>query len=180
MEKIGILEVLHDEYEFVTYYTIRIEIDEEKDKFNETEKFIQNFEDPSHSHSGEYDAIIRVIDGMGNHFRGAELRLFRHERAADALPPKVKDAEAILDIEIVLHSELRLYCVRLTNEVVVLLNGGVKTEDDPLDCPNVREHFRFAQAVAKKINELINEKAIRIVGKEIINLTGDDEILLYL
>ncbi|MBK9284043.1 MAG: hypothetical protein IPM51_06945 [Sphingobacteriaceae bacterium] len=180
MQNIGILELLYDEYEFVNYYTIRLEIDDVKEELNETEKFIQNFDDPNHTHFGEFDAILRVIDGMGNYTKGAELRLFRFEEAAHALPPKVKDADAVLDIEIILHSELRLYCIRLTNEVVVLLNGGVKITDSALDCPNVKQHFRFAQAVAKNLDKLRREGVIDIVGKEILNLTNDDEILLYL
>jgi len=180
MKNIAILEVIYDEYEYVNYYTVRLEVDGEKEEFSETEKFFQIYDDENHPHFQEFDTILRVIDGIGNHFRGAELRLFRFEDAAHALPPKIKDADAVLDIEIIEHSQLRLYCIRLTNDVVILLNGGVKTTDAVLDCPNVKNHFRFAQAVAKAIDELRKEKSINIVGKEIINLTGEEEITLYL
>jgi hypothetical protein len=47
---------------------------------------------------------------------------------------------------------------------VILLNGGVKTHDQALACPNVKEHFRFAQAAAKSIDTMPVEKSIVIDG----------------
>jgi hypothetical protein len=179
MAKIGILEPLY-EYDYVGYYTVRLEVDEVREEYSETEKFILNFEDPSNAHYAQYDTIVRVIDAIGNRSKGAELNLFRFEDAAHALPPKVRHGRDVLDIEILLHSELRLYCIRLTNGMVILLNGDVKTQNFALDCPNVKPHFRFAQAVAKAVDQLMKERVIEIRGKEIINLTDEEEILLYL
>jgi hypothetical protein len=177
---VGIVEVFYDEYKYVNYYTIRLEIDEKREELTEAEKFYEIYDDVTHENFHEFDKIVRVIDGMGNHTRGAELRLFRFEDLAHALPPKVKDAHNLLDIEIIEHSQLRLYCIRLTNEVVILLNGGVKTTNTAQDCPNVKHHFRFAQAVAKAIDDLMKEGVIEIVDKEIINLTEEEEIIIYL
>ncbi|MBI4929907.1 MAG: hypothetical protein HY841_04030 [Bacteroidetes bacterium] len=167
------------EYEYVKYYTVRLIKDEQKDESNEADKFYKIYRDPAHSHHSEYKIILKVIDAIGYHYRGAEPYLFRFEDKADALPPPRKSAKNILDIEIVMHSELRLYCIRLSNEVVVLLNGGVKTRDQALNCPNVSGHFRFAQTIAKLIDDLIARKEIRIEGKEIINETGEEEIIFY-
>ena len=178
MNIFGLIEDFN-EYEYVKYYTVRLIKDEQKDEFNETDKFYKIYRDPLHSHNSEFRTIVKVIDAIGNFYRGAEPILFRHERKANAFPPQRKYAKNILDIEIVLHSELRLYCIRLSNEVVVLLNGGVKTKDDPEECPNVSYHFKFAQTITKIINELITRRDIRIDGKEIINDTGEEEIYFY-
>ena len=169
---------LFEEYDYVTYYTIRLVGDDSKDVLSETDKFYATHDKEDHSHFDEFDAIVRVIDAMGNYYRGAEPCFFRFENAADALPPNRKEAGRVFEIEIVRDSELRLYCIRLSNEIVVLLNGGVKTNDDPRKCSNVARHFSFAQLIAKAIDEFILEGAIKLDGKSIINNTGESEIIL--
>lgn len=174
-----ILEIFA-EYENVAYYTVKSIIDDVPDELTETDKFYASFDDPAHPHFEEFDTIYRVVDAMGNSPRGAERCLFRFENDADALPPNRRDAERVFGIDVIKHSELRLYCIRLSNDVVVLLNGGVKIEDDPRDCPNVGRHFHFAQLIARAIDQLIAEKAIQIGKKCIINNTGEDDVtLLY-
>lgn len=175
---IAILEVFY-EYDYVSYYTIRLEIDEKKEALSETDKFYQVYDDVNHPHFNEFDAIMRVIDAMGYHVRGAEAWLFRPENAAHALPPNRKPARKALDIEILEDSQLRLYCIRLTSEVVILLNGGIKTQDNAQDCPNVRGHFSQAQAIAKAIDKLMIDGSIMIEDTEIINNTGEQEIVIY-
>lgn len=175
---IAILEVFYV-YDYVAYYTVRLEIDEKKEALSETDKFYQAYDDVNHSHYNEFDAIVSVIDSMGYHVRGAEGWLFRQENAAHALPPNRKPARKALDIEIIEHSQLRLYCIRLTSGVVILLNGGVKTQDNAQDCPNVRGYFSQAQAIAKSIDRLLIDGGITIKDTEIINNTGEQEIVIY-
>lgn len=179
MSCIAILEMFY-EYKYVKYFTIRLEIDDIPEELSETDKFYKLFGDESHSHFGEFTSIINAIHGIGHYKRGAELHLFRFEDAANALPPPKKEANTRLGIEIVENSELRLYCIRLTNEVVILINGGVKTADQALNCPNVAKHFRFAQSLAKAVDELIRDGGIKAEGKEIVNYTGGEEIIFYL
>jgi len=179
MRTIGVLEIFYP-YPFVTYYTIRLEMNAQKEKMTETDKFYQIYGDKKHSHFNEFDTIVSIIDGIGNHEKGAEPCLFRFEDAAHALPSKGKEADRVLEIEVVNDSELRLYCVRLSNEVVILLSGGIKTENQALKCPNVKKHFRFAQVVANRIDELIRNRDIIIAGKEIVNNTGEAEIIIYI
>ncbi len=179
MNRIAALEIFDDELKFVTYYTVRLIENDVKDELSETEKFYEIYDNEAHPYFSEFDIIGKVVDAMGYSENGAEAHFFRFEDAASALPPGKKVAERLLETEIATDSQLRLYAIRLRNEVVVLLNGGVKTEIEALNCPNVRVHFRFAQAIAKAIDELIIDKSIRIEGKKIINETGEDEILLY-
>lgn len=179
MNNIATLEVFW-KYPYVTFYTIRLEKDNRKDELSETDKFYEIHDDPNHSHFNEFDVIAKIIDGIGGLKKGAESRLFRFEDAAHALPPKVKDAGQVLDIEVIVDSELRLYCIRLTNEAVILLNGAVKTKEAALDCPNVKSHFRLAQSVAKAIDKLLGDHDIRVENGVIINSSEEKEIILYL
>jgi hypothetical protein len=186
MSRSAILEVFH-EYEFVTYYTVRLlteEDDDEPEALTETDKFYDQFDDEQHEYFDEFEVILDVIDGIGHHKKGAEDSLFRFEDAAHALPPSPSQAKRVLEIEIVVHSTLRLYCIRLTNRVVILLNGGVKTVDEALECPNVKMHFKLAQQVAESIDSLLIERSIiirgsQISGSQIINNEDEQQIILH-
>jgi hypothetical protein len=106
---------------------------------------------------------------------GAKEKFFRHEGFISdvmALPPNyyvMKDE----DLQV---KDLRLYCQRLNEHVVILFNGGIKTKQKAQDCPNVSAYFRQANLLAKKINHLFNEGEISwnidytdiIFGEELI------------
>jgi hypothetical protein len=46
---------------------------------------------------------------------------------------------------------LRLYCVILSNNIMLILNGGAKTAQRVRDCPNCEPHFDFANKVAQAV-----------------------------
>lgn len=179
MSNSAILEVFY-EYTYVTYYTVRLVGDDEPENLSETDKFYEEYDDPEHANFSEFEVILKVIDAMGYHQKGAEDCLFRFEDAAHALPPKRGQARRVLEIEVIENSELRLYCIRLTNRIVVLLNGGVKTTDGALACSNVKSHFMLAQRVAKSIDGMLSEQSITVRGGQIVSNAGEDEIILHL
>ena len=111
---------LFEEHQNVTFYTVRFE-----DESSEFDKFLDKY-----SHGSEYDEDINIIiiwlDKIG--LRGALERYFRPEG-------KIKDNVYALPID---TSHLRLYVIRITDEIVVLGNGGRKktktyNEDIELD-----------------------------------------------
>jgi hypothetical protein len=55
---------------------------------------------------------------------------------------------------------LRLYCLVLNQHVVILLNGGIKTRRNALDCPNVGPYLKRANRLAVKIDELLKHHEI--------------------
>lgn len=57
-------------------------------------------------------------------------------------------------------NDLRLYCLRVKDSVVVLFNGGIKTRKNAKDCPNVGPHIRQANRITQKINQLFVDKEI--------------------
>lgn len=55
---------------------------------------------------------------------------------------------------------LRLYCLRANDHVVIFFNGGMKIKQKAQDCPNVGPYFRQANQLARKIDQLFQQKEI--------------------
>lgn len=109
--------------------------------------------------------ILKWIKLIGDDY-GATEHYFRKEDDAEALPPKWHFFETD-------HPNdygLRLYCIRLTPTIVILLNGDRKTAQNVRDCKNCYKHFDEAKKISKKITEaiLINDIDLDIDNKEII------------
>lgn len=103
-----------------TFYTIQFLSDDE----SEYEKFFTRFKDDA-QFNPDLARIVAILDNIGQN--GALERFFRYEG-------KMSDRVVALPV---LSSKLRLYCIRLSNGILVLGNGGVKKtrtygEDDTL------------------------------------------------
>lgn len=137
------------ENSLVRFFTVR---------FNDDDPEMQKFDNKHFpGREAELGIIYNIIDQIK--LRKAKSFFFRNEGPADALPPidqQMIDANENNDFG------LRLYCIRLTDELVILLNGDIKTSLNPKDCPNVRIHFNRAQAIARKIDKAITEKRINL------------------
>ena len=83
---------------------------------------------------------------------GAKEQYFRPEQAAHALPPPFRYTGT--------KSNLRLYCMRVNENAVILFSGDVKTAKTAQECPNVKPYFDEALRLTKKIDEAIKEKRI--------------------
>ena len=117
--------------------------------------------------------IENIIIQIGQN--GATEDYFRKEgKQARAIPPRSVE---LWGSDGVTEFGLRLYCLRVTDKVVILLNGDMKLEKDPAACPNCQEHFEFANAVAKSFFDgVYRNRTIFIEGKEIQVHT--DELIL--
>ena len=47
------------------------------------------------------------------------------------------------------HFGLRLYCILVNSETVIVLNGCSKTMQNPLECPNCKEVYKFCKAFSE-------------------------------
>jgi len=151
-----------EEFECVKFYSVRLDGDSGESDYNEFEKFNLKFTDSEDDEvKFEFDIIINIIEEIGDSY--AKLMFFREENKAFALPPNYKTQ--IRSVEISKDSKLRLYCVLVSEEVVILCNGGWKTENRVQDCPNVSSHFRLAGQIAKYIED--NRSDFPTSGKEI-------------
>src|SRR5690606_33471069 len=71
----------------------------------------------------------------------------------------------------------RLYCYRLSERVVFLFDGDVKTADAAQDCPQVRPHFRMANQLARAINEAFKQQDIEW-NDDCSDIIYDEDFLL--
>lgn len=131
----------------ITYYSFHIDGDAQC----EVEKFVTRFSQPAHEQ--DYGNIMSVIRDMGMN-RGAEANYFRHERAAEALPPPYRSGE------------VRLYCCRITKEVVILGNGCLKTSQKVQQSEACLLHFEIMNALAKQITARITSRDLEIINKQ--------------
>lgn len=137
-------------YKKVTYYTIQLcdgkggKVDTETDQFFE---FCLTL-----TKNKNAQRLIAWIEVIGNDY-GAKEDLFRWERLAVALPP---DIEKIANgtYKKLFVRKLRLYAFRVSDSVVILFNGGIKTNRDPELCPNVGKHFRNSQKFVSELKTI--------------------------
>lgn len=141
------------EFDDVMYYTLRFEYDDEEfDSFSEMEKFIEKFKTTGGDIYEEFSTILTLIKEIG--YRGAKAKYFRSEELAEALPGRPSRTDFMT---INIDSKVRLYCIRLSESVVILYNGDIKTVNGAEFCPNVKGYFREINKIAKNITREIRD-----------------------
>lgn len=144
----------------VAYYTFLVEGREQ----TETDAFFTHFEkDPVLAN--DLDLLVTWIQEIGQN-RGAKSRYFRFENDASALPPPARIMAELGSS----YCQCRLYCIRLSDEIVILANGGRKTSQTVQSSPQLMAHFRFANRMAQQLIELIQTGELVLDGKQIVNL----------
>lgn len=140
-------------FEKTTYYTIKFE---EYDN-NEFEDFIIRHQS-NPMIKKEFNNLLAWIKRIGDDI-GAEESYFRHEQNAHALPPPARFARFIEDDDDKKGENLRLYCLRICESIVILFNGGIKSKSirTAQECPNVKRYFDLANKLTQKIEELIKD-----------------------
>lgn len=143
----------------VNYYTFAFETDSPEDEISETDKFFSFFENDE-DHEEDLDNLVDWISEIGNN-RSARPNYFRNEQGAEALPPPARECR-FYEKEV---GALRLYCIRINQNIVILANGGIKTAQKVQDCPDLFPKFRFANTMNDQINNLILNRDLVINGK---------------
>lgn len=169
-----------DEGSACTFYTTSWDIDEE-DINSETDKFFNQFADPGHSFHDHSNQLARLITAsIGEKYGAIDDFFDRSENLAQALPPKPKyHVVEIMDMG--LNFPLRLYCYRVSRNIVILFNGGIKDVVTVQDSPSLKAKFSEAQIFVKKIQDALQSGLITISvdGRYIENKNGSKEIILY-
>lgn len=148
---VSILPILTLALEKVRYYTVRFE-DKNISEFRE-------FQQRTGQHSPvELAEINRYIQLIGERY-GAVKEHFKVEDAAERLPPPYHQ---FIETDGIGDFGLRLYCIRLTPGIVILLNGDRKTALKVKDCKNCYPHFDIARKIAKQIDKGILEGNIEL------------------
>ncbi len=123
----------------------------------------------------ELAEINRYIQLIGQKY-GAHENHFKNEDAAERLPAPYHH---FIESDNPDDYGLRLYCIRLSHSIVILLNGDRKTKLKVAECENCKPHFTKAVALAKKITAAILNGDIEINDDEKkIDICEDFELTL--
>ncbi|MEO8174286.1 MAG: hypothetical protein ABI581_14425 [Sediminibacterium sp.] len=120
-----------------------------------------------------WELIQHVINKMKCKF-GAQLIFFEN----DALTRKLPYC-CYLEMSGTAPGKLRLYCLWLSESVVVLLNGDQRTNLNINKCPKCFAHFDFARKADQGFSMAIDEGRVRIDEETKTLIMGEDfKILL--
>ncbi|SEW01400.1 hypothetical protein SAMN05428988_1259 [Chitinophaga sp. YR573] len=119
------------------------------------------------SHEKELELLYLAIDEMSH--RGAKKYYFNNEGPAEYMPV----VSASIKQENNEDFGVRLYCIWLSQSVVILMNGGIKTKLKPEDCPNVSVHFSRALKIARLIYKEIEIQGLNLNNSELEDLELD-------
>jgi alpha-mannosidase len=173
------IEIWYDEGSICTFYTVRWLTDDD-DAPSETDRFFDTYAVPEHSLEDRALQLFRLItESIGNRYGATDDFFDRAENKAQALPPKPKKwVEEIKDLGI--NFPLRLFCYRITEQIVILFNGGIKDAYSAQESKNLSMKFYEAQTFVNKIEEALQSGMIEISIDEryLKNFDGTTEIIL--
>ena len=167
-----VVERWHDDCGVCALYTVRFENHE----YCETDKFLTSTRD---EYREELDRLISfLINQIANRYGALDEFFNRHENLANALPPKGSKRLVKLGLDAT-HAPLRLYCLRISEEILILFNGGPKTSQTAQGSPGLSMKFNEAQIFARKIISALQDGLIVEKDKELTDFQGNSEIVIY-
>ena len=135
--------------EVADIFSIRID----GDKISEVEKFFILFKDSTDPFLK--DDLTRIINGLSQIANnGALERFFRNEGImvdrVVAIPLYIRSRDHSK------HGTLRLYCIRVSDKLLIVGGGGLKTTRTPEEDPVLSFHVKTLQSIDKRLEELEN------------------------
>jgi hypothetical protein len=105
--------------------------------------------------------LLLIIKSIANKYGASDDFFDRHENDIHALPPKPK--KYITEISLLGSSfPLRIYCMRITNEILILFNGGEKTAPSTQGSKDLSMKFYEALSFANQIKDALNASIIEV------------------
>lgn len=142
---------LFDENENLNLYTIRLQ----NEKLTEFEKFLEKFPEGC-EYTEDVDVIISWIEKIIQ--KGALSRYFKPEGGYG-------DGVGAIPIEV--NNTIRLYCLRLNDNILILGNGGVKDAGTWQESPTLRPFVELLRDTSRFINTRQQDGKILLNGKTI-------------
>lgn len=140
---------LFEEHTNVNIYTIRY-----KDDLSEFDKFIDKYPEGC-EFDEDIDIIIKWIDKIGE--KGALERYLRPEG-------KIKDKVYAIPIE---TANLRLYVIRISDQIIILGNGGNKITKTYNEDPELNSYVEQLQTLDDLLNSRLKKGVIQILKKQL-------------
>lgn len=120
-----------------------------RDSETEFEKFVSKFINDA-DYSKDYSRIAAVISHIAR--SGALERYFRPEG-------KITDSVMAIPVHV---SKLRLYCLRLSDNILILGNGDVKSSRKYEDNPKLKAYVMTLQKFEQLLKEGVEEGSVNI------------------
>ena len=143
---------LIEEHENVNFYSIKMK-DEE---LTELEAFFEKFP-VGCEYDNEIDVIVSWLDQIAE--RGALERYFRPEG-------KYGDGVGVIPIDV--GNKVRLYCLRLSDKILVFGNGGLKDSRSWQESEELAPYVKLLIDTSRFISSRIKDGTIVLVDKEIV------------
>ena len=141
-----------EEYEKFNFYSIMLAGEE----LTELEVFFDKFPEGC-DYDEEIDVIISWIDQIAE--RGALERYFRPEGKYD-------DGVGVIPIDV--GNKLRLYCLRLSDKILIFGNGGVKNSRSWQESETLAPYVKLLMDTSRFISSRIKDGTLVLVDKEIV------------
>lgn len=152
---------LIEEHDAVNFYSVHLDNEE----LSELERFFKKFPEGC-GYDDDMDTIIAWLDRIGE--RGALERYFRYEG-------RFRDGVSAIPVE---TSNLRLYCIRLSDKILIFGNGDVKDSPTWQDSDTLSEYVETLMDTSRFIASRLADGTLYIIDKEIIgnlNFTRDEK-----
>ena len=168
------LEVWNDECAKTVFYTTRF-VDEVE---NETDRFLLKYHGmPSYKNCVE-DLLNYVIHAIGNRYGALDAFFNRHENQVFGLPNSGKCRLGAFSYHFP-GFPLRLYALRITEGIVVLLSGGLKNARTNQES-SLSYQWHMSCELSRKIALAIVDGVISVdvKNKKLSHFHSGDEIIL--
>lgn len=168
------LEIWDNEGDKCTFYSVK---EEGADK-NETDYFFEKYYSEDDFKTEVQELLMFITSAIGDNHGAIDEIFNRTENDVDGLPTQgqLKLGEFNYHFP---HFPLRLYALKVTENIVILFNGGIK---DGKTNQTSSLHFKWVEACnyAKRIIEAINDGSIIVNPKDrtLKSFDGSDEIIL--
>ncbi len=143
---------LIEEHENANFYSIHLESEE----LSELERFFEKFP-VGCEYDEEVDVIVAWLDKIAE--KGALERYFRPEG-------HYGDGVGVIPIDV--GNKIRLYCLRLSDKILIFGNGGVKDADSWQNSKTLAPYVKLLIDTSRFIHSRINDGRVVLVDKEII------------
>lgn len=164
-----IIEISTLAYNKTRFYTIKVE-GRRSSEFSDFNHRMQMQQETVKADWKSLQGFLRLIKEK----HGAQSTYFDNDRSTEKLPYCCFIEMGKSD-----PHGIRIYCLRISDTILLVLNGDQRTELHIEDCPNCYTHFEFAKKLDGIFDQAIREGKIRIdVETKTLIKREDFQILL--
>ncbi len=166
------LHIWDDEGHKCCFYTVT----KEGAATNETDKFLEKYE--KHAIYGEalQELVTLILETIGDEHGAVDELFNRFENEVIGLPNQGK-VKLINELYYYPNFPLRLYALKISDEIVILFNGGIK-DGATNQTSSLHTNWTEACQFAKKITEYLDEGLIKITQNRLLDEHNDPEIYI--